>query len=146
MAAAVTVAPARPYRTATRCGLAPTVARIPDTDEFRRTWRNVPAGDRRRIVKAVNKGDQLPSRKEAALAVVLARRQQRFWRVAWLLGPVISVLVAWLIDLDGGLVQLLANGLLGAAVLMGMSVFFTRRAKRAEQVNTEHARHGRRSS
>lgn len=122
------------------------MARIPDKDEFRRTWSTVGASDRRRIVKAVNKGEQLPSRKEAALAVVLARRQQRFWRVAWLLGPIMSVLVAWLIDLGGGLVQLAANALLGAAVLMGMSVFFTRRARRAEELNTEHARHGRRSS
>lgn len=122
-----------------------TVPRIPDSEEFTRLWSQVPARDRRRIVKAVNRGEQLDSRKEAALAVVLARRQQRFWRVAWLLGPIIALLVSWAIGLgDGTVVQLVANALLGAAVLMGMSVWFSRRAKRAEQLNTERAVHGRR--
>lgn len=123
----------------------PAVPRIPDSEEFTRLWSQVAARDRRRIVKAVNRGWQLESRKEAALAVVLARRQQRFWRVAWLLGPVIALLVSWAIGLGDGVVQLVANALLGAAVLMGMSVWFSRRAKRAEELNTERAVHGRRT-
>jgi len=118
------------------------VPRIPDAKEFTRQWSGVLARDRRRIVRAVNRGEQLDSRREAALAVVLARRQQRFWRVAWMLGPVISLLVSWVLGLGGGTVQFLANALLGAAVLMGMSVWFSRRAKRAEEINTEHAVHG----
>jgi len=122
------------------------VPRIPESEDFARLWSQVPGGDRRRIVKAVNRGQQLDSRKEAALAVVLARRQQRFWRVAWLLGPIIALLVSWAIGLgDGTTVQLVANALLGAAVLMGMSVWFSRRAKRAEELNHERAVHGRRA-
>lgn len=120
------------------------VPRIPDSEEFTRLWSQVAARDRRRIVKAVNRGVQLDSRKEAALAVVLARRQQRFWRVAWLLGPVIALLVSWALDLGDSTVQFVANALLGAAVLMGMSVWFSRRAKRAEELNADHAIHGRR--
>jgi len=117
--------------------------RIPDPDEFARQWALVDGADRRRILRAVNRGEQLDDRRDAALAVVLARRQQRFWRVAWLLGPVVALLVALLIDLDGGWVQLVANGLLGAGVLMAMSVWYSRRAKRAEESNTEHAVNGR---
>lgn len=118
--------------------------RIPDAKDFNRQWSGMGASDRRRIVKAVNRGEQVESRREAALAVVLARRQQRFWRVAWLLGPVISLVVSWVLDLGGGGVQFVANALLGAAVLMGMSVWFNRRAKRAEELNTDYAVHGRR--
>ncbi len=117
--------------------------RIPDQAEFNRLWSQVSTGDRRRILRAVNKGEVLESRKEAALAVVMARRQQRFWRFAWLLGPLMAIPLANLLGIEG-LGQQAAYALLGAAVLLAMSTFYTRRARRAEEGNTDHAVHGRR--
>ena len=117
--------------------------RIPDQDEFARLWSQVPMGDRRRILRAVNKGHMLDRRREAALAVVLARRQQRFWRFAWLLGPLIAIPIAVLMPTVEGLGQIIAYGVLGGAVLLAMSTFYTRRAKRAEELNADHAVHGR---
>ncbi len=139
----VTVGTARPL--APTVGPAPLAAvpRIPDQDEFARLWSQVPTGDRRRILRAVNRGRLLDRRKEAALAVVLARRQQRFWRYAWLLGPLIAVPLAAVMGMDDA-GQIVAYALLGAAVLLAMSVYYTRRARRAEQVNADHAIHGRR--
>lgn len=101
-------------------------------------------GDRRRILRAVNKGHMLDRRNEAALAVVLARRQQRFWRYAWLLGPLIGIPVAVVMPTVEGLGPTVAYGLLGGAVLLAMSAYYTRRAKRAEELNADHAVHGRR--
>ena len=117
--------------------------RIPDQDEFGRLWSQVSTGDRRRILKAVNKGQVLESRKEAALAVVMARRQQRFWRFAWLFGPIMAIPLANVMGIEG-LGRQAAYALLGAAVLLAMSVHYTRRARRAEQANEDHAVHGRR--
>lgn len=117
--------------------------RIPDQDEFTRLWSQLPMGDRRRILRAVNRGHMLDRRKEAALAVVLARRQQRFWRWAWLVGPLIAIPVAVLMPTIEGRGPITAYALLGAAVLLAMSVFYTRRASRAEELNTDHAVHGR---
>ena len=127
-------------------GPAPRVAvpRIPDQDEFARLWQQLPSGDRRRILRAVNRGELLDRRKEAALAVVLARRQQRFWRYAWLMGPLIAVPMALLLPGVEGTGSTIAYGLLGAAVLLVMSVLYTRRARRAEELNADHAVHGRR--
>ncbi len=119
------------------------MARIPDQDEFARLWSQVSTRDRRRILRAVNKGQVLDSRKEAALAVVMARRQQRFWRFAWLFGPILAVPLANVMGIEG-LDRQVAYALLGAAVLLAMSVFYTRRARRAEQGNEDHAVHGRR--
>lgn len=117
--------------------------RIPDKDEFNRLWSQVAASDRRRILRAVNRGQLLDSRHEAALAVVMARRQRRFWRFAWLLGPVMAVPLANVLGIEG-LEQQVAYALLAAAVLLAMSVFYTRRARRAEELNADHAVHGRR--
>lgn len=119
--------------------------RIPDQDEFNRLWSQVSVGDRRRILRAVNRGQVLDSRKEAALAVVMARRQQRFWRWAWLLGPVLAAPLAILVGIEG-IGQQAAYVLLGAGMMLAMSSFYTRRARRAEEGNIDHAVHGRRRS
>ncbi|MFT5564892.1 MAG: hypothetical protein ACI970_001628 [Myxococcota bacterium] len=118
------------------------MARIPDASDFARIWSGLAAKDRRRIVRSVNRGTKMQDRKEAALAVVLARRQQRFWRIAWMIAPVISLAVSAFVDTGTSLVQFIANALLGAAVLTGMSVYFMRRARRAETLNLDHATHG----
>ena len=119
--------------------------RIPDQDEFNRLWGQVTMADRRRILRAVNRGRLLESRKEAALAVVLARRQQRFWRYAWLLGPVLALPLALLLGIEGT-GQIAVYAAFGGAVLLAMSLLYTRRAARAEELNADHAVHGRRRS
>lgn len=119
------------------------MARIPDQDDFARQWAQLSTSDRRRILRAVNRGQVLDSRKEAALAVVMARRQQRFWRFAWLLGPLLAIPLANILGIEGFDRQA-AYALLGTAVLLAMSVFYTRRARKAEQTNEDHAVHGRR--
>lgn len=106
-------------------------------------WSQVPVADRRRILRAVNRGQVLQSRREAAMAVVMARRQQRFWRFAWLLGPVLAVPLAFLLGIEGA-ADITAYALLGGGILLTMSVFYVRRARRAERGNTERAVHGRR--
>ena len=118
--------------------------RIPDKDEFARLWSQLTTRDRRRILRAVNRGELLERRKEAALAVVMARRQQRFWRWAWLLGPVLSIPLAQLLGVEG-LGNQIAYALFGAGILLAMSIFYTRRARRAEELNADHAVHGRRN-
>jgi len=120
------------------------MARIPDRIEFDRRWRAMEFRDRRRVVRAVNRGTQVDSRKEAALAVVLARRQQRFWRGALVLGPVLAVLVAWVTDTSDDVAVILANAALGALGLAAVSWWWLRNARRAEALNTEHALRGRR--
>ena len=117
--------------------------RIPDTDEFNRRWRQLTPADRRRVLRAVNKGQVLDSRKEAALAVIMARRQQRFWRWAWLAGPLLSIPLGSLLGVEG-LGNQVAYALFGAGILIAMSIFYTRRAQRAEEGNADHAVHGRR--
>lgn len=109
---------------------AASVARIPDKDRYRQLWRELPAADRRRIVRAVNRGRAVESRREAALAVVTARSQQRFWSKAWLLGP-----IATLFALGQGWQAYLINAVMGTAVLGAMAYFWTRRAARAERAN-----------
>jgi len=89
--------------------------------------------ERRAIIRAVNRGEAMPRRKDAELAIGVARRQQRFWSRAWLLGPAIA------------LVQVLATpigwveGLLLAAwgmLLLGMmAAWWWTRARRAELEN-----------
>ena len=95
-------------------------------------------------MRAVNRGTRAESRKEAALAVVLARRQQRFWRGALVLGPVLAVLVAVVTDTSDDVAVILANAALGALGLAAVSWWWLRNARRAEALNTEHALRGRR--
>lgn len=88
---------------------------------------------RREIMRAVNRGLPMERRRDAELAVGVARRQQRFWSRAWLLGPAIA-LVQVLVTPIG-----LLEGLLLAAwgmVLLGMmSAWWWTRARRAELEN-----------
>lgn len=108
------------------------MTRLPDEAEHRRRWAALEISDRRRIVRAVNRGERLEVRKDATLAVGLARKQQRFWARAWLLGPVIALVFA-----RDGLVPYLANALVAGLLLGGMSWFWHRRAKRAERENLD---------
>lgn len=115
------------------------MARIPDRPEFQRRWGAMTAADRRRILRAVNRGQVLQDRRDAALAVVLARRQQRFWRSAGFLAPVIGLVVAWLTGRGADTAVLLGNAAVGSLVLGAMALWSLRRARRAEEGNTAHA-------
>lgn len=117
---------------------APTVPRIPDDEMFQRRWRALEHADRRRIIRAVNRGRQLDDRSDAALAVVMARRQQRFWRYAWLIGP--AIVLGTSAFSETTVESLLLNLVLSIAILGAMAVFWRRRAARAEELNHAHAR------
>lgn len=108
---------------------------IPDPEAHRRAWRRLDWRTRRRIVRAVNRGRALDKRREARLAVGVAEGQQRFWRWAWLLGPVAALFV-----LDEGFGVYLANAAFATSILGLMSWFWFRRASRAEALNRDVVR------
>lgn len=89
--------------------------------------------ERRAIVRAVNRGEAMARRRDAELAVGVARRQQRFWSRAWLLGPSIAILqvlvtpISWV---EGALLAAWGTLLLGM-----MAAWWWTRARRAELEN-----------
>ena len=89
--------------------------------------------ERRAIVRAVNRGEAMPRRRDAELAVGVARRQQRFWSRAWLLGPgiaLVQVIVTPIGWLEGALLAAWGTLLLGM-----MAAWWWTRARRAELEN-----------
>ena len=108
------------------------MARVPDRDEHRRRFAALDVSDRRGIIRAVNKGQAVEQRKHAPLAVGVARQQQRFWRLAWIVGPVIG-----LVQLRAGWQAAVVNGALGTLFLAAICWFWSRRAQRAEVANLE---------
>jgi hypothetical protein len=115
------------------------VAKIPDKAEHQRRFAGLELTQRRAIIRAVNRGQVLEDRKLAALAVGVARRQQRFWRVAWLIGPALGVLQLLYTDPQVALI----NGAVGTVTLGLLSWWWFTRARRAEQLNTELVEGGR---
>jgi hypothetical protein len=107
-------------------------ARVPDKHEHRRRFAALDVTERRSIIRAVNKGRAVEARKHAPLAVGVARQQQRFWRLAWVVGPVIG-----LVQLRGGWEVAVVNGVLGTLFLAMICFFWYRRASRAEEANLE---------
>ena len=91
--------------------------------------------ERRAIVRAVNRGDALPKRRDAELAVGVARRQQRFWTRAWLLGPAIAIVQVLATPI--GWMEGLLLGAWGAVLLGMMAAWWWTRARRAELRNLE---------
>jgi hypothetical protein len=91
--------------------------------------------ERRAIIRAVNRGEAMPRRRDAELAIGVARRQQRFWSRAWLLGPAIAV-VQVLATPIGWMEGLLLAGW-GALLLGMMAAWWWTRARRAELGNLE---------
>lgn len=110
------------------------MVKIPEGSEYRQQWGRLDSTTRRRIVRAVNKGEVLTSRREAALAVATARRQQRFWKKSWMLGP-----LAALLTVGQGFMVYAANALLSTAIIGLMAYFWSRRAGRAAAANLEVA-------
>ena len=91
--------------------------------------------ERRAIVRAVNRGEAMPKRRDAELAVGVSRRQQRFWSRAWLLGPAIAVVQVLLTPI--GWVEGLLLAAWGAVLLGMMAAWWWTRARRAELKNLE---------
>ncbi len=89
------------------------------------------AVERRAIVKAVNRGNPVETRKHAPHAVHMAQRQMRFWRWSWLIGPAVGLIQIGQL----GLLAAVINALLASAFLGAMSAFFYLRARRAEEAN-----------
>lgn len=87
--------------------------------------------DRRKIIRAVNRGQQVDQRRHADLAVVVAKRQIAFWRWAWLIGPVLGVAQLFFAPPEVAL----ANGLFGGFVLATLAWWWIRRAQRAIELN-----------
>lgn len=108
-----------------------------------RTWQDLPMRDRRRIMRAVNRGQALDDRAEATMAVQVARRQQSFWRWAWVIGPLTG-----LIFLPQGVASVLAYALVSTLGIAALAWWRYTRAQRAETRNLEvatGARRGRRA-
>jgi len=91
--------------------------------------------ERRAIMRAVNRGEAMTRKRDAELAVGVARRQQRFWSRAWILGPSIAfvqVLVTPVSWMEGLLLAAWGTVLLGM-----MAAWWWTRARRAELSNLE---------
>jgi hypothetical protein len=116
-----------------------------DAARLNEAFARLDRSERRAILRAVNRGQQLPDRRSAELAVGIARRQQRFWRRAWLLGPVIAAIQAAFTPI--GLQEMLLLGAWGTLVLGMMAFWWWSRARRAEELNVALiARRGGRST
>jgi hypothetical protein len=89
--------------------------------------------ERRAIVRAVNRGEGMPKRRDAELAIGVARRQQRFWTRAWLLGPAIAVVQVLVTPIGWQEGLLLAAW--GSLLLGMMAAWWWTRARRAELIN-----------
>jgi len=110
------------------------VAKIPDKAEHRRQFAALTLPERRAVVRAVNRGVAVDKRKQAPLAVVIARRQMRLWQRAWLLGPVVGVA-----QVSAGWQLALFNALIGTTMLGVVARFWYLRARRAEAANLAFA-------
>jgi len=104
-------------------------SRIPTPEEHARLWGKLDFKERRRILKSVNKGNGLETRKDARVGIGVARQQQRYWKLAWLFGPAIGVvrIPDW--------TQVAITAFLGAMLLGALSVYRYRNAVQAEKAN-----------
>lgn len=107
------------------------MARIPDKQVHQAKMMQLDLKDRRAIVRAVNRGLAVEKKAHAPLAVGVARRQQRFWKYAWLLGPFIGVIQLLISTVQAAV----ANTIISTVALGMMSGFWLWRAKRSEERN-----------
>jgi hypothetical protein len=107
---------------------------LDDQSAYGAAWSAASFTDRRRITRAINRGEALEDGREAELAVMAARRQVGFWRWGWLIGPAITLL-----QIGGDLVVFGISLAMSAVATGTLSWFFLRRARRAETVNIELA-------
>lgn len=106
-------------------------SKVPSREEHTRLWAGMAFAERRRILRSVNKGHGLENRRDARVGVGVARQQQRYWRWAWIFGPLMGLVrvPAW--------TEVATTALLGAALMGALSVWRIRRAQRAERENLE---------
>ncbi|MBY5162805.1 hypothetical protein [Salsipaludibacter albus] len=111
--------------------LAARVVRLPDQKTFQQTWQSMAWGQRREVLRSVNRGQAMRRRKDARLAVMVARQQQRYWRWAWLFAPVVALILLpnW--------VAVAVNAVLLGLVMGGFAWFRHRRAVESERANLE---------
>lgn len=107
------------------------MAQIPDKKENARRFAELSLQDRREIGRAVNRGRAVEKRSHAVIAVGVARRQQRFWRFAWLLGPILGLIQLPFIEFEAAMVNLV----LGTVMLGGMAAYWSWRARQSEAAN-----------
>jgi hypothetical protein len=115
---------------------------VPEGSAFSEAWRALDRDARRRVRRAVNRAQPVQDAREATLAVAVARGQRRFWRYGWLLGPVFAVILL----VREPLPVVIANGVFAVVVFGVLALFFSRRARRAEERNLEVARKSKRRS
>jgi hypothetical protein len=107
-----------------------------DAARLNAAFSRLDRGQRRSILRAVNRGQVLPDKPSAELAVGIARRQQRFWRRAWLLGPIIALIQASFTPI--GVQETLLLAAWGTLVLGMMAFWWWSRARRAEELNVAY--------
>ena len=105
-------------------------ATLPTPAEHDRLWRAMDTSRRRAVLRHVRRGEAAPSRKEARVAVGIARQQQRFWKWAWALGPAVAVLFS-----TSETVVLLASAFAGGLGMAVLSAWSHRRAVQSERAN-----------
>lgn len=115
------------------------MARIPDKKEHARRFAELSLQDRRAIGRAVNRGRAVEKRAHAVYAVGVARRQQRFWRWAWLLGPIFGLAQIPFVEFQAAMF----NMVFGTLVLGGMAAYWLWRARQAETANLQLVERGR---
>lgn len=106
---------------------------LPTAEQFRKEWDRLDKDGRRRVRQCANRAQPAPNRREAALAAAMAVNQQRMWRWAWLLGPVVIALLR----VPDGWQVMLANFGLGLVIFGLMAKYFSYKAHKAERVNRE---------
>lgn len=106
---------------------------LPAGGDFRAQWASLDREGRRRVRRAANRARPAGNRKEAGLAAAMAVNQQRMWRWAWIVAPVVLALLR----IPDGWVAVVANLAAGVAVFGFMAWAFTRRAAKAEAINYE---------
>ncbi|TVR27534.1 MAG: hypothetical protein EA387_01010 [Nitriliruptor sp.] len=104
-----------------------------DRQELQRRFSGLTSQQRRAVVKAVNRGRAVETRKHAPLAVHVANRQMRFWKWSWVIGPAVGLLQIGQL----GPAAAVLNALLATALLGSMSAFFYLRAQRSARANLE---------
>ena len=117
-----------------RSGAGPRVAFTrEDARRLNERFAMLDRAERRAIVRAVNRGEVMTKRRDAELAVGVARRQQRFWSRAWLLGPTMAVVQVLITPI--GWVEGLYLAAWGALLLGMMAAWWWTRARRSELLN-----------
>jgi hypothetical protein len=106
------------------------VSKLPDPAEHRRQFGTLTASDRRNVVRAVNRGAAVEKRKHAPLAVVIAQRQMRLWRYAWILGGAVGLVAA-----RDGWRAVAVNAVIGMLMFALVGRYWYTRARRSEQAN-----------